>query len=508
MNIVIIGESELNDILKKEITEAGYIPVVIEDIYSIDKINGEKYKYTVDINGKSIETAFIIITEEYNNLNEELAEIPFLPINEINEDNYSRRGKRPLVFLMDFPDESSTLMSAQALEKAVRIARKKSLIYYLSKFIKTSGMGFEKLYSEARNYGVTFIKYTKIIVDYNSSDEIFNIAFSDGYDEMSIQSDAVVLGQISSKKSRFKHISELLRLKFDENEQLNDGRYFLYPSLTSRNGVYCINRASSDGTNRDIRLRTDHVLSEIKKELRGISENYTSCEKALRLSYGFSDRLLKNPSGYARIDASKCALCYTCFRACPHAAMVPDKENQIMKNLKYACNACGICASVCPAKAIEIVDENDVQEMADAAKGNKENTNTESIVGEYKRGSLKILCCENSAKYAIDKIQKSDFKNFEEVDIETVPCGGSIEAIYLLDLLKNFEKVLVAVCMNDACKHFEGNKRAFKQVQKVKKILKETGFDENRVECIKISHAMTETVREYVLSDSSRGDMA
>lgn len=51
-------------------------------------------------------------------------------------------------------------------------------------------------------------------------------------------------------------------------------------------------------------------------------------------------------------DKSKCTKCMSCYRFCPENAI--DKNIRI--NYDY-CKGCGICAEVCPAKAIRMIKE-------------------------------------------------------------------------------------------------------------------------------------------------------
>lgn len=57
--------------------------------------------------------------------------------------------------------------------------------------------------------------------------------------------------------------------------------------------------------------------------------------------------------GRLRVDAERCALCLTCLRSCPTGAieLSRDLKRSIVVN-EVLCARCGICAGLCPAKAI------------------------------------------------------------------------------------------------------------------------------------------------------------
>ncbi len=60
------------------------------------------------------------------------------------------------------------------------------------------------------------------------------------------------------------------------------------------------------------------------------------------------------------VDADRCAACLTCVRACPFGVPVIGKE-KVAEIEAASCHGCGICASVCPRKAIELCHFKDEQ---------------------------------------------------------------------------------------------------------------------------------------------------
>ena len=56
------------------------------------------------------------------------------------------------------------------------------------------------------------------------------------------------------------------------------------------------------------------------------------------------------------IDKEKCIKCGQCYILCPDACYSEDEEGYFVPDLNY-CKGCGICASICPKKAITMVLE-------------------------------------------------------------------------------------------------------------------------------------------------------
>ncbi|GAI53188.1 unnamed protein product, partial [marine sediment metagenome] len=60
--------------------------------------------------------------------------------------------------------------------------------------------------------------------------------------------------------------------------------------------------------------------------------------------------------------------CLTCIRVCPHEAIrlvQVDSERWVAKIYDLACDGCGICAAICPAKAIKFEGYSDEQILAE-----------------------------------------------------------------------------------------------------------------------------------------------
>jgi pyruvate ferredoxin oxidoreductase delta subunit len=56
------------------------------------------------------------------------------------------------------------------------------------------------------------------------------------------------------------------------------------------------------------------------------------------------------------LDKEKCIKCALCWVYCPDAAIKPSEEGYYESDLYY-CKGCGICASICPAGAINMIAE-------------------------------------------------------------------------------------------------------------------------------------------------------
>ena len=66
------------------------------------------------------------------------------------------------------------------------------------------------------------------------------------------------------------------------------------------------------------------------------------------------------------VDPDSCVACLTCVRTCPYD--VPEINEDGVAEIEAAmCHGCGICASECPAKAIQLMHYKDNQMIAKTA---------------------------------------------------------------------------------------------------------------------------------------------
>ncbi|NSW89812.1 MAG: hydrogenase iron-sulfur subunit [Firmicutes bacterium] len=513
MGVVIIGKNRINELLSERLNREGLSPVILEDINDIKRAEGEVGNFTIITGGKTgntINATHIVITEEsvFAAFPEELPEesgTEYLPVltldqlegrDDINNISYisSVSNKNaPIVFLLDYPEESEAYNTHAVLIKAIEFAKKKRKVFCLLKFIRTAGPAegsLERLYLDARSLGVTFVKYDNISINYDIEKNLFYIKAIHEIGSITIETSLLVWVGSLIPGEGLKNIYKMLRLKLNEEGFANGRNSFLYPTLTSRKGVYLINTKSLPGGDGELEDCINFTISSIKEDLSFLQ---TAKEKDVDIKKR-EHNLTQYSIYYAQVDSEKCAFCYTCYRACPHQAMYPDYENSVMKSLKNACCGCGICESVCPANAISIVEDNSLDVLDTAKKSDYPDNFNGCVI----RKSLKIICCENSGEIAVKKILDRMEKLQEKIEIVPVSCGGKIATEMLLDSLKDFEKVLVMTCMDKACKHFEGNKRSKLHVDRARKLLRDLGLDENRIDYIQVSHAMPYVAEEHI----------
>jgi len=452
MNILILGKNEINGALAEYLNGLGLQADTVPDAKQIKSISGEYGNFYVKAAGAEYKPAAIIITEPAEkDMPDTFGAAPSSIFDAEGMRKISESGtKTPVAVLLDYFSESPQYAAATALENAIMLAAKKYNVIFLSRFMRTAGLKSEELYKSARNAGVTFIKYEKIRISYDKEKAFYEIEATDGVNDVSLSVKYLAADSGYGTGEKFAYIAKKLRLKTNEAGFINEDRYYLGSALTGRKGVYYITRDNW-------RESAEYIVSAVSTDFGAFCEN----------------------KDYAIIDGDKCAFCYTCYRACPHAAMEPDTEERVMVNSEEACDGCGTCASICPGNAVTLAYDNFAE-----------------VKLSGKSGKIKVFSCENSGDIAMKSILPELGELERLIEYETVACGGRIGFEQLSGALPYYGKVVALVCIDDACRHYDGNKRACLQAERLAGMLEKAGVDKNRAYCLKTSHARAGVVKD------------
>lgn len=103
------------------------------------------------------------------------------------------------------------------------------------------------------------------------------------------------------------------------------------------------------------------------------------------------------------------------------------------------------------------------------------------------------FCCHYCAYTAADMAGSMRLSYPANVKILRVPCTGKVDIKHMLEALqKGADGVYVAGCLEGDCHFKNGNLKAEKRVARVKKLLREIGIEEDRVEMVTMSAGMGE----------------
>jgi F420-non-reducing hydrogenase iron-sulfur subunit len=132
---------------------------------------------------------------------------------------------------------------------------------------------------------------------------------------------------------------------------------------------------------------------------------------------------------------------------------------------------------------------------------------------------LKVVafCCQYCAYKAADLAGSLRLQYPPEIRIVQTPCTGRVDMVEALHAFEDgADGVMVLGCMEGDCHFLQGNLRARRRVERVKKIIAEAGLEPERIEMFNLSSAegskfvqyateMTERIRRLGPSPLRRG---
>jgi heterodisulfide reductase subunit A len=252
-------------------------------------------------------------------------------------------------FIFDLSDENSRFPTLATLNNALAVKQRwGSEVYVFCKNVKVDSEGVEKLYREAREKGVMFLKFDgnpKISAD----DGRVRIDAGDTLlgEEIALTCDLVVAEEKLLPAEGTKGLSSMLKIRTDSQGFYQEENVHLYPVSSERKGIFFVGNCRGD-------LDLGRVLADISSVVAIVHELLSPGKIMVEVER-------------VKADPQKCVACLTCIRACPHRAVQLvhiDSEKVAAEISQLACDKCGICAAICPAKAIKFEGYSDDQILA------------------------------------------------------------------------------------------------------------------------------------------------
>jgi formate dehydrogenase beta subunit len=186
-------------------------------------------------------------------------------------------------------------------------------------------------------------------------------------------------------------------------------------------------------------------------------------------------RCLRCGMGAEVLFQDKCATCLTCLRVCPYHVPYLDASGTIQIPAEQ-CQACGICAAECPAKAIALRKPYDrrhiAEELEHVLKSAAESKLRPIIVG---------FCCQYGL-FGTGTLASLWRGARAGVWIVPVLCVAKVEGDHILRAFEmGAEGVFVAGC-GEQCARENTASWVRQHVERVKKILAQVGLEPERLQ--------------------------
>ncbi len=221
-------------------------------------------------------------------------------------------------------------------------------VYILYRDMRTYAMK-ELKYLEAREMGITFVRYDEDrkpeVIEENG---ILKVKVFDSVlgADIVIDTDLTVLSAGIRPQEDASKFSTKLKLPLNQDGFYMEAHMKLRPLDFVNEGMYLAGLAHSP-----------KFLAESIVQAQGAVSRATTV---------LSQPYLMTGGVVSVVDEDKCVACLTCVRACPFGVPQYGPRGAVVIE-PAACQGCGICASVCPRKAISLMHYKDAQVMAKSA---------------------------------------------------------------------------------------------------------------------------------------------
>ena len=284
----------------------------------------------------------------------------------------------------DAPDYCSRICCTSTMKNAIRIKllNPECQVTILYKDIITYGFR-EQYYTEARRRGAVFVRYddsTRPLVE--EVDGRLRVTVQEPILEetLTLDPDLVVLNMAIVPSRGTKALAQILSVPLSSEGFFMEAHLKMRPMDFTGEGLYVAGMA--------------HYPKFIEE---AIANAQAAAGRAITV---LSKRTLQFGMNVAVVDQTKCTGCLTCTRTCPFG--IPEiQPAQVgvggIEGVAYIdpalCQGCGTCTSECPAKAIQLMNNTDLQILAhglgawavvgvdELEAGDREMAETEGVLG-------------------------------------------------------------------------------------------------------------------------------
>jgi len=333
-------------------------------------------------------------------------------------------------------------------------------IFYID--IRSTGKGFEQLFTRARNAGIKFIRGKPGDIEEDPNTQNLTLIGENTLvgtiDEHEV--DMVVLSTGLLPRKDAHDISQILHISRSPDGFFLEKHPKLAPVDTPSDGIYLAGAAQGpmDIPSSVAQARAAAVAAAIPMQTGEITLGGDIAQHTPELCIG----------------------CGICVKKCPFGAWklieLPLEEGQekpkkLAKLTEALCKGCGSCAADCKQKAIEMKHFTDAQINAQIEAALEENPG-EKI--------LAIIC--NWCTYAgADSAGVSRMQYPPNLRVVRVMCTGRVSKDFISHAFElGAGMVLVSGCHSGDCHYLSGNKNMMRREKMIRKQMEKNGIEDER----------------------------
>ncbi|MEE9458525.1 MAG: hydrogenase iron-sulfur subunit [Candidatus Bathyarchaeia archaeon] len=352
-----------------------------------------------------------------------------------------------------------------ALKHAIHIKEKfdQDVDVYVCYIDIRTPMGYEEMYSRARQLGVKFIRGKPSEISKNPKDEVMTVEVEDILINrpIEIKADLVVLSAALVPSQGTLDLTKLLGIEVGDYGFIKDIYSKLKPVETSVKGIYVCGGAQGP---KDIPETVTQADAVAYQTILNLSK--TKLEKSLDVAF---------------VDEDECDGCELCIEACPYNAIQMEENKEklpiglVARIDEDICERCGSCTSRCPTGAIQLEHYTDNQffgQINGLLSGGRDLLNPKIVA----------FCCDECGYATVDLVGMGGKSYPANVLPMRVPCLGWVS---LYHIFKTFEQgadgILLVGCLSKKCQNLKGNLYAEQIVNFSKNILDKIGLSSKRL---------------------------
>ena len=326
-------------------------------------------------------------------------------------------------------------------------------VFYID--IRAFGKGFEDLFRRSKGMGVRYIRGLpgSVRQDAASQDLVLTVENTATNELDTYRAEMVILAVGLEPPAEMKQIQEMLAL-----QKTSDGFYLeahpkLQPVDSASRGIFFAGCAEGPKDIKD-----------------SVTQASAAAARAMRL---MNPGALTVEAITAEVDEELCTACGLCAKVCPYKAITVDVKARVpAKVTEASCSGCGTCSAECPVGAIRMNHFTDEQIEAQI----------DAILAEEPEKQVLVFAC-NWCSYA-----GADFAGVSRLPYSSgnrlirTMCSGRVHEKFIW---RAFEKgapvVLVSGCHIGDCHYINANHFTERRVRRIWKKMEKLGLRRERL---------------------------
>ncbi|MFX0139830.1 MAG: FAD-dependent oxidoreductase, partial [Candidatus Hodarchaeota archaeon] len=357
-----------------------------------------------------------------------------------------------------------------AIDHAIEVKEKfKDVNIIINYFDIRTPFEQEAIYREARELGIDFFRGKIGEINIDDNNQLVTQAMDTIIGNLvELKSDLVVLSTALMPNLDNVQLFDFLNLDFRNGGFIKEYYDKLKKLETKRKGIYVCGTASGPKT-----------IPQCIYEAHAVS---------LKILQEIGDGEITKDLTITTVDEELCNGCELCARICPfNIPIMKEVGDELKAEIDpFSCKGCGICTSICPTGAAQLqtnLRDQLIMQIKTILKDVKES----------KKPIILGFVCDECGYATIDAAGILNLPYSEKVRFIRLPCIGRLS---ILDIFSAFAEgasgVLIIGCAKERCHYLKGDSKSEIEVAIAKEILKEIGWEPERIEFYGMFHAEPE----------------